>query len=192
MILRGRDGQRPVGGDALGEFDGPVERLTGFGHHVDEAPRLTLFRGEAVTGQREFECLLVRNALLQAQQRAARGHQAALDFGNAELRRARCHYQVSGEHDLGSAGQRVALDRRDQRLARGPLGEADAPTGNRDDLTCGEGLQVHARAEVAARAGDHRDRQVRTVVQFVDRVGETFTDREVHHVPRFGPIDRDD
>ena len=166
----------------------PGERLAGFGHHVDEAPRLTLFGGEAVTGQREFECLLVRNALLQAQQPAARGHQAALDLGDAELRGARRHDQVGGEHDLGAAGQRVALDRGDQRLARRPLGEADAPAGNRDDLTGGEGLQVHARAEVAARAGDHRDRQVRAVVEFVDRVGEALTDREVHRVRASGRL----
>ena len=31
-LLGGRDGQRTVGGDALGQFDRAVERFTGLGH----------------------------------------------------------------------------------------------------------------------------------------------------------------
>ena len=104
----------------------------------------------------------------------------------------RRHDQVGGEHDLGAAGQRVALDGGDERLARRPLGEADAAAGDRDDLTCDERLEVHARAEVAARAGDDRRPTGRRVVEFVHRVGETLADGEVDRVARIRPIDGDD
>src|SRR6478752_6557917 len=126
-LLGGRYRHRPVGGDPLRECDRPGQRFAWLGHHVDEAPRLTLLSGKAVTGQREFERLLKWNALLQAQQPTARGHQAALDLGNAELRATRCHHQVGSQHDLGAAGQCVTLHSGDQRFARRAFGEADAP-----------------------------------------------------------------
>ena len=64
--------------------------------------------------------------------------------------------------------------------------------GNRDHLTGGERLQVHARTEVAARTGDHRHRQIVTAVELVDRIGQTLAHRQVHRVAQFRPIDRDD
>src|SRR5689334_5489453 len=67
-LLGGGNCQRPVGRNALGEFDRTVQRLSRFGEHVDETPCLTLFGGEALTGQREFERLLVGDAFLQPQQ----------------------------------------------------------------------------------------------------------------------------
>ena len=130
--------------------------------------------------------------LWQPQQSAAGGDQAALDLGDAEFRGPRRHDQVGGEHHLGAARQRVALDGGDQRFPRRPFGEADAAAGNRDHLTGGEGLQVHARTEVATCAGDDRHREVVAVVEFVDRVGQTLADRQVHRVARFRPIDGDD
>ena len=36
------------------------------------------------------------------------------------------------------------------------------------------------------------DRQVGAVVEFVDRIGQTLTDRKVHRVARLRPIDGDD
>jgi hypothetical protein len=44
----------------------------------------------------------------------------------------------------------------------------------------------------ATRAGDHRDGQVRVLVQLVDRVGQALAHRQVHRIARFRPVDRDD
>ena len=115
-----------------------------------------LLGGETLTGQREFERLLVRDSARQPQQAAARRHQTALDFGDTEFRGARRHDEVGGEHHFGAARQGIPLDGGDQRLPRRPFGEPDTAARNRDHLTGRERLQVHARTEVATCAGDDR------------------------------------
>ena len=60
----------------------------------------------------------------QPDEPAGRGDQAALDLRDAEARVARGDDQVAGQRDLEPAGQRVALDRGDQRLARRALRDA--------------------------------------------------------------------
>ena len=176
----------------LGQLDRAGQRFAGLGEHVDEPPRLRLLGGEALAGQRQLERLLIRNALRQSQQPTAGGDQATLDLGDAELGRTRGDHQVGRQHHLGAARQGVAFDGGDQRLARRPLGEADAAAGNRHYLSRGERLQIHPGTEIATGAGEHRDREVGVVVEFVDRVGQSLADRKVHRVARLGAIDGDD
>ena len=73
---------------------------------------------DRVAGEGELHRQVVRDPARQPQQRAGGGDQPALDLGDAEARVARGHDQVARERDLEPAGQRVALDRGDQRLAR--------------------------------------------------------------------------
>jgi hypothetical protein len=125
------------------------------------------------------------------QQPTAAGHQSALDLRNAERRVRRGHDQVRGQRQLGAAGQREPLDRRDQRLDRRLLVEAHAAAFDNDVLTAGEGLEVQARAKRAAGAGQHPERQTRVVVQLVHRVGESSTHRGGHRVLGFRTVDGD-
>ncbi len=79
-----------------------------------------------------------------------------------------------------------------KRLARRAFGETRAATGNIGQLTRGERLEVHAGAEVSARTGEDRHRQLGGVVQFVHGIGEPLHHRKVERVTRFRTIDRDD
>src|SRR2546430_585834 len=69
---------------------------------------------------------------------------------------------------------------------------ANAPPGDRADLTPGKGLQIQPRPRYPLRAADHRDGQFPALIEFVNRVGQTLADREVHCLTRVRPIDRDD
>ena len=177
ISLVDRHRQRTIGCDALGQGDRTGQCLAGLGEDIDEAPLRGFLGGEAVAGQREFERLLVRNAVRQPEQSPAGRHQPAFDLGDAELGVLRRDHQIGGQHDLGAAGQRVAFDGGDHGLARRAFGESDAATRDGRNLTGHERLEVHARTEVAARARDDRHRELWAVVEFVHRVGETLRDR---------------
>ena len=70
--------------------------------------------------------------------------------------------QVAGQRDLEAAGDREALDRGDQRLARGALGDAgEAAVADPGALAGDEGLEVHARAEARPGAREDADAQRR-------------------------------
>ena len=103
-------GQRPPGA---------VSRLT--------RPKWWRAARRGLTGQRELHGDLVGYPPGQPQQAARGGHQAALDLREAELRVVRRDDQVAGQRDLAAAGQRVALDRGDERLGRGRLSEPPKP-----------------------------------------------------------------
>ncbi len=101
-----------------------------------------------------------------------RGKRPRRDLRDAEDRGLPCHPDVVGLEDLGSAREREALDGGDHRLPGlevpqqrlpvevGVVGEPLLPLVGAE--SAGERLQVHARAEVAACAGDdgHPDRGV--------------------------------
>ena len=72
---------------------------------------------------------------------------------------------------------REALDRGDQRLARGALGDAgEAAVAEPRRLALDERAEVHAGAEEAARAGEHADRQAVVAVELVERAGDALGD----------------
>ena len=98
--------------------------LPGLGEAVDHAELVEALGGHRVAGERQLHHHVVGHPPRQAQQRAAGRHQRALGLGDAQLGALRRNDQVAGERDLHAARDREALDRRDQRLARGPLGDA--------------------------------------------------------------------
>ena len=78
------------------------------------------------------------------------------------------------ERDLQAPRDGEALDRRDQRLARGALGDpAEAAVAEPRRLALDERAEVHAGAEVAAGAGEHADRQLVVGVELVQRARAT-------------------
>ena len=91
-----------------------------------------------------------------------------------------------------SARQRVALDRRDQRLGRRPFGEPHAAALDDDVLAARERLEVHPRAERAACTGQDADREAVLGVQAVHGVRQSPADRGVDRVLRLRAVDGDD
>ena len=65
-----------------------------------------------------------RDLAAEAEQAAGAGDERPLHLGDAEGGRGGRHHQVAGQHDLGAAGQRRAVDRRDDRLGALPLDDA--------------------------------------------------------------------
>src|SRR4051794_37665121 len=153
------DGQRTVGRDGPGQVQGPVERSARCREPVDQAHLVGTGGGNELAGERPLHGEVVRDPLWQPDQAPAGRDEAALDLGQPELRVLGGHDHVAGKGDLEAAGDRVSLDRRDQRLRRGLLHDAGEPASrDRWSFTGEKGLEVHAGAEGAAGAGeDARD-----------------------------------
>ena len=147
---------------------------------------------QVVTGQRQLHGDRVRDALRQPQQSPTAGHQSSFDLGDAERRVPGRDDQVGGQRQLGAAGQGVPLHRRDQRLGRRTFGEAHAAALDDDVLAAGERLEVHARAERAARAGQDPHRKAGIAVEPIHGVGQAPADGGVDRVLGLRPVDRND
>ncbi len=101
--------------------------------------------------------------------------------------------EIAGERDLETAGERIALDGRDQRLLRGPFDEAgEAAALELDPLAAQKGLKIHSGAEVSAGAGENPNRQRRVSVETINRRCDRLGGGAVDGVARLWPIDRDD
>ena len=120
---------------ARGQLERHVDRRAGLGEAVDEPELVEALGGERVAGQRQLHDDVVGHPPRQAQQRAAGGDERALGLGDAHLRALRGDDQVAGQRDLHAARHREALDRGDQRLARGALGDARRSRGRRTTAT---------------------------------------------------------
>ena len=146
-----------------------------------------------VAGQRQLHRDAVGDAARQAQERAAGRDERALDLGDAELGLAGGDDEVAGQRDLEPAGDGEALDRRDERLARGALGDAREPAvAHPRALAAHEGLEIHAGAEARAGAGDDADRKVALGVELVERRRHPFGQRQVDRVARVRAVERDE
>ena len=166
--------------------------LTRLGHRVHEAVAVGLLGRETVTGQGQFQCLLVRNPLGQAQQSASTCDQPSLDLRDTELRFGRRDHQVGGKHEFRAACQREALDRRNDRLTRRPFRESETASRHEYVLAGHECLQIHTGTEVSAGPCQHRQGQIVVRIELFDRSGQCVTDRRVDGVTRLGPVDGDD
>jgi hypothetical protein len=143
---------------------------------------VSLLGAQHIAGQRVFHGDVVRHAARQAHQAAGAGHQPPLDFRQAEPGRVRRHDQVARQRQLEAAGQ----------LARRLLGQpAKAAARQAGALAFQEALQVHARAEGAARAGQDGHAQVVAAFQLVDGGGQRGRGLEVHGIFRLGPVHGD-
>src|SRR5206468_7269325 len=100
--------------------------------------------------------------------------------------------QVTRERDLEAARHGEALDRGDQRLARGALDDAgEAAVADPGALPGDERLEVHAGREALARAGEHADLELLGVVELVEGVGDPLGEIAVDRVARLRPVERD-
>ena len=169
-----------------------VDGRAGLGEAVDDAELVEALGGQRVAGERELHDHVVGHPPGQAQQRAAGGDQRALGLGDAQLGALGGDDQVAGERDLHAAGDGEALDRGDQRLARGALGDAgEAAVAEPGRLAADERAQVHAGAEEAAGAGEHADRQRVVAVELVQRARDARGDGGVDGVAHLGAVERD-
>ena len=106
--------------------------------------------------------------------------------------------QVAPDRQLEPAGDRVALDRGDHRLAEQHPRRPDRPVAvgldpaARGAARLAHRLEVGAGAELAARAGQHRDGQRVVGVEAPERVGQRVRGRAVDRVRHLGPVDRHD
>ena len=118
LLQHGLDGEGAVGGDLVGELPGLGERLAVGDDVADEADLLGLGGGHLAAGEEQLGGDRVRDLAAESHRRAAEREQAAADLGDAEDGALPRHPQVHRLQDLGAAGDGVALDRGDQRLAR--------------------------------------------------------------------------
>ena len=94
---------------------------------------------------------------------------------HAEHGVARGDAEIAPQRELETAGDRVPFDRGDHRLReQHPRRTHRAVAVRLHDVAAavGDGLEVGARAEVAARAGQDRDIVVIVAVERAERVGE--------------------
>src|SRR3954447_25246931 len=98
--LRGGGRERSVRRDLGGQLQGYVERLAGLREAVDQPELRPPLGGDGLAGQ----CQLHRDhggeAARELAERPARGHQAALRLGDAELRALGRDDQIAGQRDL--------------------------------------------------------------------------------------------
>ena len=125
----------PLRAIAAGELERGVDRAARLGQAVDDAERVGALGVDRVAGERELHGQAVGHPARQAQQRAGGGDERALDLGDAEPGAPRGDDEVAGQRDLEAAGDREALDRRDERLARRALDDAGEPAAPRHRAT---------------------------------------------------------
>ena len=87
---------------------------------------------------------------------------------------------------------KTCIHRGDERLDRRTFGEAHAAALDDGTLAAGERLEVHARAERAARAGQDPHRQAGVAVEPIHGVGQAPADRGIDRVLGLRPVDGDD
>ena len=183
--LRRVEGQRAVGGDGARQLERRVDRPAALGQAVDQPELVGALGRDRVAGQRQLHRDAVGDAARQAHERAAGRDERALDLRDPELGLAGGDDEVAGQRDLEPAGHREALDGGDERLARRALDDArEAAVADPRALAGHEGLEVHARAEARAGAGDDADREVAVGVELVERRRHPFGQRQVDRVAR--------
>ena len=140
------------------------------------------------------------NLARQPHRRPAHRVQAPLGLRDAELGALAGDADVGALQDLGAAGDGRALDRRDQRLGQPPALEqrVDARRVVAAVLERvarrlgGRRLEVHARAEVAAGAGQDAGADLRIVVDAVPRLDHDREHLGGKRVARLRPVQRQD
>src|SRR5947199_191767 len=112
-------------------------------------------------------------AILDCRSNASASDQPTAHLGQAEDGLLAGHDEVAGQDDLEPAGQGVPLHRGDDRLGRRALRDAAEPAAAcRRVLPGREPLEIHARAEGTARAGDDQRGDVAARVEVVEDRGD--------------------
>ncbi len=184
--------QRAVGRNLGGERLGRIKRRA-FGNFVDQADLIGAFRPDEIAGQRQFQRDAFGDLIGQHHHAASSGHKPALHFGNPEFGVGIGDHQIAGDHQFQPACQRIAFDRRDQRLGGRGLHHAAKPAPfDAGAFAAQEAFQVHPRTECPARTSDDADAQIILGVQPIHRRRDSFGSRLGHRVFGFGTVDGDD
>src|SRR5581483_9678118 len=100
-------------------------------------------------------------------------------------------YNVGGERELEAAGDRIAIDRGDDRLFH-PLDHRDEGRAALfADSFDAQFVEVEPGAERAPGAGDDHHADLRIGAQLLHRAAETSTQLAVERVELFGAVERD-
>jgi hypothetical protein len=156
----------------------------------------------ATAGEQHLQRVRPRDLPLEADRRAADREQPALHLEEPERGGLPRDPDVGPLEDLGTAGHAVALDRGDHGFARPVVPQHRLPVQIGVGLEAvpvllalhplaREGLEVHARAERAARAGedDRADGVVR--VGLDPAVVQADQHRQRERVLGLGPVERE-
>ena len=161
--------QRCVAGDALSKLVGLFQCRPGSGQLADEPVLLGIVGRERVAGEQHLEGDVVGDSLRQADDAALPSDESAFHLRQPEFGIFGGNDQVAAQRHLEAATERPALDGGDQRLAHHGLGDAaESATGKDRGLPVRECLEVHARAERPAGAGEHAHRQRRIGIQQIE------------------------
>ncbi len=137
-----------------------------------------------------------RNGARQPVQPARRGDQPAQHLGQAKGGLPHGHDEVAGQHELGAAGQRLAVDGGDPRLAALAVYEAREAAALGAQRAAAPGrhfLQVGARAEgLATGAREHHGADVVVGLGGIDGGFEARGHVAVDGVARLGAVDGDE
>ena len=162
------------------------------GHDPRREPHAQRLLGaHRASGEHEVEGPPLPDQPREAHGAAVDERHAPAPAEHAEHRVVGHHAQVAPQRELEATGDRVALDRRDHRLGQDPPRRAHRPVAvERDPVAplpagLGHRLEVGARAERAAGAGQHRDREVVVGLEALERMRRAH--RRWAGRPRCGP-----
>ncbi len=185
--------------EAAGERDGFIHQPVGLVDGVDDAEFLALLRVEGAGGEDQLLRLLQPDDARQQEQPAHVRNEADAPEHLAEAGPRRGEDEIGGERDVDAGAVGRPVDRRDHRkLEADPFVEPaidvlDALAA----LECrapalGHPLNVAARAEGAAGAGDDHGMERGVVADIQDDLAELRAHRDVKRVAFLGPVQRDD
>ena len=196
--LRLAHGDRPVRRDRLGERDRLGHGLASLRHARDQTPALGGVRVDAPPAEDQLLGPRRPDQSWQELRPAAPRHDAAHDLRLGERRAPPGDDEVAVERQLQAAGQRVAVDRRDDRLAA----LHDCPERRLEDAVLGVPLRVrHALAllEVGARAerpltgpAQHDRPHLAVVGERVDQLRDLPAHPRVDRVQHVRTVERHD
>ncbi len=147
-LHRQRCVRRRSGGRARAPSPAPGPRAT---TSLTSPQRSAVAASIGSTGQDHLHRDLARQLLGESDQAPGRGDQSAAHLGEAEGRGVRRDREVGGEHQLGAAAERGAVDRGDHRLADRVVHHPGEPprlgAGRVQALAPSDRLEVRAGAE---------------------------------------------
>ncbi|MNK66316.1 hypothetical protein D3C87_856320 [compost metagenome] len=175
-----------------GECDGLGQRAALVGQAVHRAHRVQALGREAVAGEAQLGEQLARDELREEGRGAAVGREADLDVGHRVERIARRHQHVAGQRHRQARAGRAAFDGRDHGLAA-VADRADQVVQAFELLAAfrlgqfaalGQQVQVAARAEEVARAGEDDGAHLGVVLRVGERGRQLGVQRRRDRVAR--------
>ena len=173
--------------------------LVGRRRHIGQAPVLALLAGQQLAREQELLGLAQPDVARQAVDRPGAAEQRAADVEVADAGLVRRDAEVAGDHELEAAGDRVALDDGDRRLAeieraieraRGDLRDLHRVVRRPQELAV-EHVEVGAGAERVPAPADQDHADLRVLVGALERRAQAREQVPVDAVLHLGAIEPD-